>query len=429
MATIKAGTYRFNDELSAPLASIRGEIPFVSQWSVPQEYLDALVQEGVDISGIDNPITIKGDIIDVGLGSDGYFDMTYNITETNSFVLIEDEQMLFPELGERFLYVKYSNGTRYWSYGFHIITIVEDTEVSAEFYEWFAENAAEQKYLSGLWLSHPEVSAIPYEIIPWNFDMGEEEALYSKYGIEIEPMLVEGEYWAYGFTPVLTRCRFDADGTLLGSEIGGIGKFKNVGEEDYYYAMTVTYAPDYDTAHIIPGNYNALSVDWVKSNFTELKALSGTWWIDTDSPAIPYEVIPYHSGREEEEALYNNYGVDIEPIYYPPNNNTIYGGTPLLTMAYVGEDGEILGYFKRIINKVKEEGEDFYRYKSYTNIDSDYNKITVIPGYYNAMIVDWFYQFATNVRFARLYPSEVAYSSGGKCFKKLAKDEPTEETL
>ena len=154
----------------------------------------------------------------------------------------------------------------------------------------------------------------------------------------------------------------------------------------------------------------------------EQKYLEGTWWFRTDVPAIPHTDILYNFDRGEEEAICELYGIDIEPVYYPVNNTTVYKGTPYLRGVRRNDSGDVVWYTQCAINKVKYDNEDFYRYEVYGYYDSDYNKCTIKPGYYNAFVVDWFLAVASQVRFSRLYTDEVVSSSGEKCFKSVIKD-------
>ena len=138
-----SGVWKFKDVPSAPSASVEQTIEFTSQWTIPQEILDALVEQGADISGVNNPTSIKCNKMIVGRGDDAYFDLQYNIYECNSFATFDGLQM--PLMNDiTYVFVQSNDGEYYWSYDTKTIDFgTEPQTVSAEFYEWLTANATQ----------------------------------------------------------------------------------------------------------------------------------------------------------------------------------------------------------------------------------------------------------------------------------------------
>ena len=121
MATIKAGTYRFNDVLTAPSAEM-------------EQYVDFTATPPVD----DPPIVFVCN----GMRIDGA-DLIFYVVDP-----MEVEYQVYD--GEW--------GSLTQGVPIQTITIPNDAEVSAEFASWFAANTAEQKQISGAWKFKDELS-------------------------------------------------------------------------------------------------------------------------------------------------------------------------------------------------------------------------------------------------------------------------------
>ena len=147
MATIKAGTYRFNDVLTAPSRDYFG-----AYLTVPLNFTCSNILYAGTIVPTVNCTSLtfdyhwaEGD--EIGTWSIGYFvsDVTAMF---NVVYLYEDNSgcyWLTEELGE----------------GIKTITIQADSEVSAEFAEWFSANAAPvvEHTVSGVWKFKDELTA------------------------------------------------------------------------------------------------------------------------------------------------------------------------------------------------------------------------------------------------------------------------------
>lgn len=152
MTMIKAGTYRFNDVLTRPDFVIYSEI-----YSVNIEFTADVITEEL---GVCNARFNTLRLIDSGNIGDTSF-------EVNTFVVGVGDTPI--ESYSIRLYDEYG-GVAVWetSWGevfgvtvaepIKTITISTDTEVSAEFAEWFTANAVEQKQISGVWKFNNSIS-------------------------------------------------------------------------------------------------------------------------------------------------------------------------------------------------------------------------------------------------------------------------------
>lgn len=123
MATIKAGTYRFNDVLSVP--------------DSPVYVIGSFTSDAVEYTAI---AFAEPDVE----GSDEWY-LRYALDAT-----------LFDSIDA------YSTHTGWADEGYKTITIPKDTEVSDEFSVWFTENTVEQKQISGKWRFN-DVLSVPSE--------------------------------------------------------------------------------------------------------------------------------------------------------------------------------------------------------------------------------------------------------------------------
>lgn len=138
--TIKAGTYRFNDVLTAPSADIAEDI----------NYSVTTLFKAYDV-------TIQGNCnqIRVYLNYDGeenvlvYTAVSSEPDFSSAGVSYPIPFRVYDEVGWN--YTDYDEGIQ-------TITITEDTEVSDEFYEWFNKNAVEQRQISGVWKFKDELT-------------------------------------------------------------------------------------------------------------------------------------------------------------------------------------------------------------------------------------------------------------------------------
>ena len=134
MATIKAGTYRFNDALTAPGANLSQEMAFqtpivtIEGESLPNSYVTISVSPSNTIY-------------------DGTITVAYWLTDGGNFTVYNS----YGDIGWNWLKAENDNIAELSHYG-QIITIPNDTEVSAEFAEWFTANAvADGVQISGKW--------------------------------------------------------------------------------------------------------------------------------------------------------------------------------------------------------------------------------------------------------------------------------------
>ena len=148
MATIKAGTYRFNDVLTIlnPNAteSTVGHLSFTCTFNIIDETTYAFSEQTYQFNQL---------IIDLS-NSVGYW---YNLehgrylytqsqgwkTQYMGFTR-EEALVVYPEALVNLAAGVYGEGIK-------TITVSEDSEVSEDFYEWFTANAVEQKEISGKW--------------------------------------------------------------------------------------------------------------------------------------------------------------------------------------------------------------------------------------------------------------------------------------
>lgn len=185
MAIIKAGTYRFNDVISAPSDGFVIELEFTSKITIPKNILNQFVLQGADVSNL-SPSLIKCDVlyVDYGYIDDGpiYPSIDYNTYEYEGYAVVNGE-IINAEyiIGPTFNLVSPETEGKWSDYlgeSIQTITIPNDSEVSAEFYEWFTANAVEQKQISGKWKFNDVLSA-------------PSEALYQEVVFETSPAISE----------------------------------------------------------------------------------------------------------------------------------------------------------------------------------------------------------------------------------------------
>lgn len=119
MATIKAGTYRFNDVLSAPSAMIDQSVNFNVD-------VVNVLGDGLEYTAVCSDIHVES----IGMG----MSVSSTIPE-NTDLPGEYAVYFFQDTG-------YGTGWMpYYGDEVQTITVPEDSEVSTEFYEWFTANA------------------------------------------------------------------------------------------------------------------------------------------------------------------------------------------------------------------------------------------------------------------------------------------------
>lgn len=136
MATIKAGTYRFNDVLTDTAVELSADVNFTVAVSAYGMY------EGT--AHCDN-ITVNADYVD-DTGSELANTMRFNVLELDpAFEYLQTPVQLL--MYQTAIWDRETIGgiweTDSYSEGIKTITIPKDTEVSAEFAEWFGANAVE----------------------------------------------------------------------------------------------------------------------------------------------------------------------------------------------------------------------------------------------------------------------------------------------
>lgn len=138
---IKAGTYRFNDVLSAPSVGISQNLSFTFNSSSP------LV--GVPFFAEANRIDVISDGVsyDIISTSPDYSQYGFGVPESYSMYFFTD--------------AGYGVGWNMFGFdeGIKTITIPKDTEASDAFSTWFYANVKEQKQISGVWKFNDVLSA------------------------------------------------------------------------------------------------------------------------------------------------------------------------------------------------------------------------------------------------------------------------------
>lgn len=134
---IKAGTYRFNDVLTNAY-----DLPEFNSWHINIPFhIDVTTDSyGTHRAYCDQMYFYFND--DAG---NEFVEASFNIVSCDIL-----EQLGYALPSSTFVYVEGSWKTEYGK-GIQTITIPNDTAVSAEFAEWFNENAVEQKQISGVW--------------------------------------------------------------------------------------------------------------------------------------------------------------------------------------------------------------------------------------------------------------------------------------
>lgn len=116
---------------------------------------------------------------------------------------------------------------------------------------------------------------------------------------------------------------------------------------------------------------------------SETKYLTGSWVVNINAPPIPSSVITYRLEDDNEEEIYNTYGIALKEIHFD-DGWTIYGSTPFLTQILY--DGSTRMAY---ICKCKGDDEDYFQYVYYTSLDEDFSYVNFIPGEYNYTSVSW----------------------------------------
>ena len=139
---ITAGTYRFNDVLSATSKDLYQSIVFSWDMPISQEYLDYEISQGYEVSGIINPTHVQACHLNVYLWDDGTTELQAYISETNSYRYKDGIRDWLPAKDyDLYIYCDgYGDEPPWWHYDMQTVTIDNDTIVSDEFYEWFTAN-------------------------------------------------------------------------------------------------------------------------------------------------------------------------------------------------------------------------------------------------------------------------------------------------
>lgn len=134
---IKAGTYKFNDVLTNAY-----DVPEFNAWHIKIPFHTDVTSAsyGTHRAYCDQLYFYFND--DAG---NEFVESSFNVVSCDIL-----EQVGHPLPSSTFVYVEGSWKTEYGE-GIQTITITEDTAVSAEFYNWFAENAVEQD-VTGTWV-------------------------------------------------------------------------------------------------------------------------------------------------------------------------------------------------------------------------------------------------------------------------------------
>lgn len=174
MATIKAGTYRFNDVPTKP--AFTGEIPLAFTTPKSNVTFDAEilpVLNGIISEKFPDAEPVTNTNYEASLSGAGF--EIYEGFDYWIINILDAKANFVPHHGhegvDAFLSVAFASGNEVYhskyntefSGEWQIITIPNDTEVSAEFYEWFTANAVEQKQISGVWKFNDGVFCHPYE--------------------------------------------------------------------------------------------------------------------------------------------------------------------------------------------------------------------------------------------------------------------------
>ena len=145
MATLKAGTYRFNDVLTAPSGDLEQSVNFTAN--------AVYIPDGVEYFATGNSLSVY--VYAIAL--------SYNIISANpsNTDLVGEKNVYIGAEGNLFV-----GWNPYLSEGIKTITIPEDTEVTAEFYEWFTANVVEvvEHTVSGVW-KFKDVLSVPSDTI------------------------------------------------------------------------------------------------------------------------------------------------------------------------------------------------------------------------------------------------------------------------
>jgi hypothetical protein len=139
MATIKAGTYRFNDAL------VLADVPRENEISCPVNFVLNTVAAEFGI-----PLTANCDKIFVHSQCMSYHVVYTDPDMTATGATLPWSYPIYAVEGYRDFGINGWNTVNF-DEGIRTITVTADAEASDEFYEWFTTNAVEQKEISGKW--------------------------------------------------------------------------------------------------------------------------------------------------------------------------------------------------------------------------------------------------------------------------------------
>ena len=393
---IKAGTYRFNDVLSRPGAGLEQAVGFTVS---PALSVDT---------------TIPSIVV-----SDGHSSFTGMRWSGATFVFEGHPQGVLSLYSEDegwnyganiFANAGISNAELMVGYG-QTITIPNDSEVSAEFYEWFVANAVEQKQISGKWKFNDVLSS-PSGLLTQEIEFTTSPAIDFDNAV-----LVDGSTsWTaiavgYNGDGTFTQCR-SADGqtlnpyvepqgwnylaSLVGNEdFNGYGQTIDFGTEpqtvaaDFYNWLTENANPVSEESPIATITYNGSNIASLSGGETATLKCKGLMMED-DVVVDVAEVSGESAGSvvtEDTEypgCYYRRVGDEKEWVNPPMVPGTEYrtadrrNGKAVYTIAYDTGPTEDIGYlewdapeFTKLVRftGVAEKDRWFYPLPHYTGLD------------------------------------------------------------
>lgn len=260
MPIIKAGTYRFNDELSKPYGNYMQSINFTISVAGNLAKCDSM-----------NLLHYVSTNSDVNYEA---VEVKYNVVDCDAFVSLGEE---LPVLCYVYECVYGATGGTGWSTnygdveGLQLVTILKDSDVTEEFATWFTANTKEQKQISGKWkfndvLTRPSVNLnenVNFEF-PFIDLLSHQDVIAKGYNIHTGRGIDESEDYYWG--SLFYRC------ILTFSGGSSFDQNRDVyGEEDEQMVWSTGDATEEINYQIVdfgsnPQNVSVVFYDWVTTN-------------------------------------------------------------------------------------------------------------------------------------------------------------------
>ena len=419
MATIKKGTYRFNDALNFDSLEVRDDLFYGNCHFKLQPFTLEITQEICDIALSEYGVSIPVGSVNV----QPYFE-TISAINNGSFSLLNYESISYivdnpvyesvvgAYFGAYRIEVYHSETTPRWHEKFPVssqyIIVTEDCEATDMMGKWFTENA-KPVIKAGTYRFNDE---IPYSTdyvvegyLPFTFPFLETYIITCSAIIETSlDSSLKLSYITESISPPT-----DDFPTPQSVPVYRAGAWE--------FGQTITVTED--TA------VSSEFATWFNDNAVELKAISGAWKFNNEITSIPYERFESSSTPDDREAFLDKYGIDV-PHYHVAESGIGATLTRLAPAVVVGDmyvDGVATVFTEELlIGAILDDTNEYVAIPVVPSGVAGYSfDLGTEPQYVPIDTYNWLLDNAKPAlkKFTRLYIGNSVASSGGKCFKRL----------